>query len=73
MSAAARLIVAIALAAAAACNKEAPQQNDAAIANDSTVTSIDTLPPDESVGTPTNQLVNGADQPDVADNETNAD
>jgi hypothetical protein len=33
--------------------------------------SFDTLPPDESSSTPSNQLVNGFDNPDVNDVDTN--
>jgi hypothetical protein len=34
---------------------------------------IETLPPDESSGTPSNELANGTDNPDVNDTVTNSD
>ncbi len=57
------------LLAIAACNqpaREAPANDEAA------VTDIETLPPDESVATPTDELANGAAEPvdnDVAPQE----
>ena len=33
---------------------------------------VETLPPDESSGTPSNELANGADNPDVNDTVTNS-
>ena len=63
-----RLVILAGLAAAAACNRsEQPQEQNIAIAGDNNMagTDIETLPPDESSGTPSNQLVNGADNPDV--------
>ena len=55
--------------AAVACNKQPQQQNqDIAISNVPEAGNVETLPADESSTTPSNQLVNGADNPDV--NET---
>ena len=55
------------LMAAAACNKsQTPQEQNITIAdNNMAGADIETLPPDESSGTPSNQLVNGNDNPDV--------
>ena len=72
----ARPIVAFAVAALAlgACNKQQQPAQDQNIAIDSDVPNnevgnadIETLPPDESSTTPTNQLQNGFDAPDVND------
>ena len=63
-----RLSLLAGLMAAAACNKSTPpQEQNITIADNSTLANADveTLPPDESSGTPSNQLVNGADNPDV--------
>jgi hypothetical protein len=72
----ARTILAIATAVLAlgACNKQ-PQAKDQNIAIDAGVpdngmagnAQIETLPPDESSTTPSNQLQNGYDNPDVND------
>jgi hypothetical protein len=64
-----RILVAIATIALAACTqqKQPPEQN---IVMDNAVDAnaeIETLPPDESSGIPSNQLVNGDDSPDVND------
>ena len=68
-----RLMVAGLAAAIGACGgNEAQDQN---IAIDNAPTDVDVLPPDESVETPTNALVNGTtDDPDVttADNQTDS-
>jgi hypothetical protein len=63
------IAIAALLGASAACNKQQPppEQNividtNAAMAN----ADIETLPPDESSATPSNELINGADQPQVA-------
>ena len=58
MSAAARSIVLLALALSA-CS-EAPKD---AQTNNAAVTDIEALPPDESVATPTEELANGAAEP----------
>lgn len=72
----ARLIVAIGIAAVTlgACNKQQPAR-DQNIAIDQDLqdnrvvgnADIETLPPDESSVTPSNQLENGFDEPDVND------
>jgi hypothetical protein len=71
----ARLIVMFGFAALVlgACNKQQPAQ-DQNIAIDSDVPNnvvgnadIETLPPDESSVTPSNQLENGFDNPDLND------
>ena len=58
MSAAARSIVLLALALSA-CS-EAPQDSET---NNAAVTDVEALPPDESVATPTDELANGAAEP----------
>ena len=68
MRAAFRVLILAGLATAAACNKsQPPQEQNIAITggNNMAGADIETLPPDESSGTPSNQLVNGADNPDV--------
>lgn len=66
--------VAIALFALAACNKQQqPQRQDQNLSMDQGVPNnqvagnadIETLPADESSTTPSNQLANGFDNPDV--------
>lgn len=49
--------------ALAACDR-APSD---ASTNNAAVMEIEALPPDESVATPTNELVNGADEPSNTD------
>ena len=72
----ARLIVAFGITSLAigACNKQQQPTQDQNIAIDSDVPNnvvgnadIETLPPDESSVTPSNQLENGFDNPDVND------
>ena len=74
----ARLILAIGAAALAlgACNKQQAPTNNESISMDADVpdnqmmagnADIETLPPDESSTTPSNQLQNGFDNPDVND------
>jgi hypothetical protein len=58
MSAAAKSIVLLALALCAC--REAPKD---AVTNNATVTDVEALPPDESVATPTDELANGAAEP----------
>jgi hypothetical protein len=67
MRAAFTLMMLAGVASAAACSKsQPPQEQNITIAGDNMAgADIETLPPDESVGTPSNQLVNGADNPDV--------
>lgn len=64
--------------ALAACHKDQAQQagdanTAAADANAVPPADVDTLPPDESSATPSNQLVNGDDSPDVNDVTNNSD
>jgi len=65
-----RLALLIAIAALAACQKNQAEQNIAIDNDAATPTDIETLPADESSTTPSNELVNGADNADV--NELNA-
>ena len=58
MSAAARSILLLALALCAC--KQAPKD---AATNNAAVTDVEALPPDESAATPTDELANGADEP----------
>lgn len=72
MRVAGSLLIAIALAALAACHRSQPADQNIAVANQTvdmngTMADIETLPPDESSTTPTNQLENGFDNPDVND------
>jgi hypothetical protein len=65
-------IIAAALAGLAACHKSPPADQNLAVSNQTvdmngTMADIETLPPDESSTTPTNQLENGFDNPDVND------
>jgi hypothetical protein len=76
MRAAIRLLILAGLASAAACNKQPQQQQqnqDVAITNVPAGADVETLPADESSGTPSNQLVNGNDNPDVNDATVNSD
>ena len=76
MCAALRVLILAGFAAVAACNKsQPPQEQNIAIAGDNNMAGADveTLPPDESSGTPSNQLVNGADNPDVNYSTNNSD
>jgi len=76
----AKLMIAIAAGALAlgACHKQQPAAQDQNIAIDDGVPSnqvlanadIETLPADESSETPSNQLENGFDNPDVNDLDT---
>ena len=66
------LIIAAELATLAACHKSQPADQNIGVANrtvdmNGTTADIETLPPDESSTTPTNQLENGFDNPDVND------
>jgi hypothetical protein len=64
------LFLVISLAAAAACNKPATENNVAIDINNADPNDIEALPPDESSATPSDQLANGADNADV--NEANS-
>jgi len=74
-SAARILIVALAAAAFAACQKQQPTRQNQDIAIDDNLaagqlpanTEIETLPADESSTTPSNQLQKGDDSPDLND------
>lgn len=72
----AKMIVVIAALAFGACNKQQPQANEQNMSLDAGMPNqvagnaeIETLPPDESSTTPSNQLQNGFDSPDVNDVE----
>ena len=74
MRAAIGLLMLAGLGSAAACNKQPQQQNqDVAITNVPAGADVEALPADESSGTPSNQLVNGNDNPDVNDTTSNGD
>jgi hypothetical protein len=62
-----RLALLIAAAALAACNKPANENNVAIDINNAAPGDIEQLPPDESSETSSNELINGADNPDVND------
>ena len=67
------LLVLIGLAAAAAC-RPSPQEQNISVQNDAaTTTDIEALPPDESVATPTDQLVNGDDEASNVNEPANLD
>jgi hypothetical protein len=56
------------LLAAAACRKQPAEDQNIVITNEIPANAdIETLPADESTGTPTDQLENGSDNADVAD------
>lgn len=68
------LALSMAALALAGCHKQQPQQNqeiaiDEGGGNNQMLANadIETLPPDESSATPSNQLQNGSDNPDVND------
>ncbi len=61
-------LLSAAAAAIAACQQKQDQPPDQNIVMDNGIPAnadIETLPPDESVGTPSNELANGDDNPDV--------
>ena len=60
-----RILVLTAAAALAACTKPADENNVAIDINNAAPSDIEQLPPDESVDTSANELINGADNPDV--------
>ena len=62
-------LILTAAAALAACNKPASDNNVAIDINNAAPGDIEQLPPDESVDTSSNELINGADNADV--NELN--
>jgi hypothetical protein len=63
-----------ALATVSACRQARTDEN-LAIDGNAATTDIEALPPDESASPPTDELVNGADNPDVGElnNSGNAD
>jgi len=61
------LVLVVALAATAACNKPATENNAAIDINNAAPADIEALPPDESVDTSSNELINGDDNADVND------
>lgn len=68
MRAALELLMIVGFAAAAGCRKEPPQdQNIVITENIPANADIEALPPDESAGTPADQLENGSDNADVSD------
>jgi hypothetical protein len=64
------ILLLAAVAAIAACTKPASDNNVAIDINNAAPGDIEQLPPDESVDTSSNELINGADNADV--NELNA-
>lgn len=70
------LLTAGVAAAAPGCHKQQPQQADQNISIDNGTdqnADIEALPPDESSGTSSNELMNGSDNPDVNATEDNSD
>ena len=68
------ILVLTAAAAIAACTKPASENNVAIDINNAAPGDIEQLPPDESVDTSSNELINGADNADVSElnNSANA-
>ena len=64
------LTAALLLSSLAACQNQSEQ--NIAIDNTAANADIETLPPDESSETPSNELVNGADNADVGDLDASA-
>ena len=61
------MLVLTVAAGLAACNKPA-NENNVVVDNDAaTPADVEALPPDESSATPSNELANGDDNPDVND------
>ena len=68
------LVMVIGLAAAsAACRQPASDENVTIDHHNAATTDIESLPPDESVATPTDELVNGQDEPSNSAEPSNAD
>jgi hypothetical protein len=61
------LLLLAALAAVSGCHKSKPVDQNLAVEMNGAAADIETLPADESSATPTNQLENGFDNPDVND------
>lgn len=75
MSAAPKSMLLIAaMLAVAACSKpqQQPEQNIVIDNGIGANADIETLPPDESTGTPSNELANGSDNPDVNDHNASS-
>jgi hypothetical protein len=64
------ILLLTAIAAIGACTKPAAENNVAIDINNAAPGDIEQLPPDESVDTSSNELINGSDNADV--NELNA-
>ena len=69
-----KLTLILTAAALAACTKPASDNNVAIDINNAAPGDIEQLPPDESVDTSSNELINGADNADVGElnNSANA-
>ena len=65
------IIVLIAAGLAACGGEQNPDQNVVITSNIPEGADVEALPPDESVGTPTDQLENGDDNADVAELNSN--
>ena len=61
------LVIGAALAAAGCGKAQQPEQNIVIDNGIDANADIETLPPDESSGTPSNELANGSDNPEVND------
>ena len=61
------LVILAAAAALGACKNSAGNNNVAIDINNAAPGDIEQLPPDESVDTSSNELINGADNADVSD------
>ncbi|HKC02556.1 MAG TPA: hypothetical protein VKC17_04555 [Sphingomicrobium sp.] len=62
-----KLTLILTAAALAACTKPASDNNVAIDINNAAAADIEQLPPDESVDTSSNELINGADNADVGE------
>ena len=63
-----RVAPSLALILLVACGQQ--QTGNTTATDNAAVTDVETLPPDESVATPTDQLVNGDDEAAASDNLT---
>jgi hypothetical protein len=61
------LAIGAALAAAGCSKSQQPEQNIVIDNGIDANADVETLPPDESSGTPSNELANGSDNPEVND------
>lgn len=74
MRAAIRMMLMVGIAMAAACHKQAQSDQNIVVDNGLMANAdIEALPPDESSATPSNQLANGDDNPDVNTMSNNSD